>query len=382
MKTETIHLASPSPGTSRHLKTYRFGIEGARPKVYIQAGLHADEWPGLLVIQQLIPRLIAAESQQQIYGEIVIVPFANPVGMSQNVFGYTTGRFDLAGTGNFNRNFGDHYLALKTKVVAKLGHDESKNTRLIRAALIEIVAEIADKSETDQLKKTLLSLSIDADYIFDLHCDDHSCAHIYAVEQQAEAAHGLCQALGFEFLFIEGLEGIVAFDGTHLQPWHRLRQEFPEFPIALPKLAVTVEYRGQYDVCDELAIKDAANLFNFLVSQGILSASKIIQPEIKSAATAVNVSPLSAVDTVLAESTGLLVYQFGLNTLINKGQVFAEIIQLDQLPPNNRQPVIARTTGYLMAMTHRRLVRPGDLIAKIAGQDALDHRQEGNLLQL
>ncbi|MCP5207259.1 MAG: hypothetical protein H7A01_08675 [Hahellaceae bacterium] len=43
---------------------------------------------------------------------------------------------------------------------------------------------------------------------------------------------------------------------------------------------------------------------------------------------------------------------------------------------------LSRTQGVLMAMTHRKLVKPGDLIAKIAGQSPLEHRQEGNLLQL
>ena len=37
-------------------------------------------------------------------GTVIVVPYANPVGMSQNLFGYVTGRFDMAtGTGNFNR---------------------------------------------------------------------------------------------------------------------------------------------------------------------------------------------------------------------------------------------------------------------------------------
>ncbi|MCW8357130.1 hypothetical protein N5P32_14955 [Marinomonas pontica] len=39
-------LPSATPGTQRILKAHHFGETGARPKVYFQAGLHADEWPG------------------------------------------------------------------------------------------------------------------------------------------------------------------------------------------------------------------------------------------------------------------------------------------------------------------------------------------------
>jgi predicted deacylase len=236
-------------------------------------------------------------------------------------------------------------------------------------------------------------LSIDADYIFDLHCDDHSAAHIYAVESQTAAAKVLCQQLGFGYLFLEGLEGIVAFDGTHLQTWYQLQQAFPRHPISMPALAVTVEYRGQYEVSDELASKDAAKLLGYLASQRVLDPAAGDAGFEHTSADRTNIdntnntrdpviSPLSAVDTVFAEYAGLLVYQCQLNTKVSKGQVIAEIIQLEALPPKNRQPVVAKTEGYLMAMTHRRLTRPGDLIGKIAGEVALDYRQAGNLLQL
>ena len=61
----------------------------------------------------------------------------------------------------------------------------------------------------------------------------------------------------------EDLDGIVAFDGSHLQFWHRLQQDFPDRPIGLPVFAVTLEYRGQIDVEDEFAEADASKLLGF-----------------------------------------------------------------------------------------------------------------------
>jgi predicted deacylase len=77
--TERLNLPSASPGTSRSLSIIRYGMPGSGPKVYIQAGLHADEAPGFLVAYHLQQLLDHAE----IKGEIILVPVANPIGLSQ-----------------------------------------------------------------------------------------------------------------------------------------------------------------------------------------------------------------------------------------------------------------------------------------------------------
>jgi predicted deacylase len=55
---ETIELMSASFGTGRHLHVHRFGTPGAAPKAYIQASLHADETPAMLVAHHLLERLL------------------------------------------------------------------------------------------------------------------------------------------------------------------------------------------------------------------------------------------------------------------------------------------------------------------------------------
>ena len=376
MHSERLVLTSPSPGTRRELLVHRFGTAGSGPKVYIQAGLHADEWPGLLVVQHLLPKLIAAEAAGKIQGEIVVVPYANPIGMGQNVFGYVAGRFDLTGTGNFNRNVGDLYGETRRQLEGRLGTDTEANNRIVMQALKNTVAGLPAETEAAALKKVLLGLSIDADYVFDLHCDDRTSAHIYCVDNQQDAARELSQRLGFRYLFTEDLEGIVAFDGTHLQTWHWLQREFPEAGLQMPKLAVTIEYRGQYDVEDALASVDAENLFQYMVDQGIIDQEPVGQETVE-----VLVTSLQAVDTMYAEATGLLVFSATMEDKLSKGEQFAEIVVLDG-EPNQRIPIRARTDGYLMGLSHRRLVRPGDQVAKVCGSEPLAHRKAGNLLQL
>ena len=380
MQYEALPLLQPAPGTLRSLGVFRLGNGSPGPRVYLQAGLHADEWPGLLVLQHLLERLERIEKAGGVRGELVIVPYANPVGMSQNLFGYVTGRFDMTGTGNFNRNFIDPYPAVRHMVGGGLGVDIENNRRLIRQALTAVIADWRVGDEATALKKTLLSLSMGADIVLDLHCDDRTAGHLYAVKAQAEQARLLAARLGFKYVFLEDLDGVVAFDGTHLQVWHRLQENFPDHPIGLPVFAATVEYRGQTEVEDDLASEDADRLLGYLRQVGALVDAEA--GPVPLALQEVVMSPLEAVDAVKAPVAGLLVFCRPLGALVRAGEVFAEIVLIDSPEPNRRLPIAATADGHLMGLSHRRLGRPGDQIAKIAGKEALAHRQPGKLLQL
>lgn len=95
------------PGTTRELVSLHFGNAGLGPKALIQASLHADEPPGLLVAWHLRRELAALEAAGRLRGEIVLVPMANPVGSAQRLLGRALGRFELALGENFNRNYAD-----------------------------------------------------------------------------------------------------------------------------------------------------------------------------------------------------------------------------------------------------------------------------------
>ncbi|NDA56812.1 MAG: succinylglutamate desuccinylase, partial [Betaproteobacteria bacterium] len=44
----TLHLPVMTPGTVRSLQWLRFGRKSARPKLYMQAAIHANEMPGTM----------------------------------------------------------------------------------------------------------------------------------------------------------------------------------------------------------------------------------------------------------------------------------------------------------------------------------------------
>ena len=129
MPADTIHidLPAPAPGVQRTLTVHRYGQSGARPRVYVQAALHADEIPGLLVAQHLLLGLEQAHCEGRIIGEIVVVPVANPIGLSQHLNGRLLGRFDFESTGNFNRGFPDLTGPALDQVRGELSPDLATN---------------------------------------------------------------------------------------------------------------------------------------------------------------------------------------------------------------------------------------------------------------
>jgi len=103
LSTEHSELPALSPGASHRLLKHTFEGGGSELSAYIQAGLHADELPGMLVIQHLLNALVKLDNAGRIRGRIVVRPFANPIGLGQRVFGAHTGRFNLDHRSNRRR---------------------------------------------------------------------------------------------------------------------------------------------------------------------------------------------------------------------------------------------------------------------------------------
>lgn len=131
-KIESVAILSSSPGTQRTVKVHRIGNVGARPKAYFQAALHANETPGLLIGHHLLDLALAADRTGRFKGELVIVPFANPIGLSDNVLGNQIGRESLDGGGNYNRGWPSLSSGLAARVEGKLGADAEANKAVSR----------------------------------------------------------------------------------------------------------------------------------------------------------------------------------------------------------------------------------------------------------
>ncbi len=373
---ERLPLGAGTPGTRREVMLHRFGTPGARPKAYFQAAIHADEIPALLAAHHLVRRLMAAEAEGAIQGEVVVVPFANPIGLDQQVNSYHLGRHELGGGGNFNRNWPDLAPAAAEKVASKLTESEDANVATIRAALLEAVAEMTPLTQLDALRQVLAGQAVDADLVFDLHCDDDALMHLFVIPQHWPLAAGIAAELGCRAVMLSEDSGGGSFDETFSMPWVKLAGLYPDHPIPAACLASTVEFRGQRDVSDRLAEQDGAALFRALQRHGVIAGDPGPLPEALCEAT-----PLAGCEFVKAPAPGVLSYQVALGERVERDQVIAWLIDPAAEDPNaGRRAIRAGTAGRILSRRDRLYVQPGETLAKVVGREPLAKPRTKNLL--
>ena len=360
MRVETVPLAGATPGAAYALTLLHFGDEGAEPKAYVQAGLHADEAPGMLCAHHLRGLLGVVESQAKVRGHIVLVPAANPLGMGQFVLGSHHGRFSLEDGGNYNRGFPDLTDRAAALLDDRLGADASANGKLVRAALLAAHAErAAPRRPVEALKARLLAEALAARTVLDLHCDGEALTHLYAHADQAEAFAALAAHLGAVAMLTSRESGGDPFDEAISRPWAALRQRFASHPLPDDGTACTVELRGRGDVDHALAAADAAAIVTFLAERGHLDLPPAPAPQPLCAPT-----PLDAMEALEAPCAGLIVYRRALGERVLSGEVVAEIVD----PVTGESvPVRARASGLFFARPAGRVAHAGKRLCKIAG---------------
>jgi len=362
MKIQTHPLACESLGTRREVVSFHYGTAGTGPKVYVQASLHADELPGMLVAHHLRLRLALLEDQGRVKGEVVVVPVANPIGLAQALLHGPQGRFDLASGENFNRHYPVLTDGVAERIAGKLGADAAANTAMIRAAMREVLAGLETVTELQSLRRILFTLACDADIALDLHCDDEAVMHLYTCTPLWPQCEPLARYLGAEAVLLEKTSGDEPFDEACSQTWWQLAERFPDKAIADACLSVTVELRGK-DLADHgHADADAGRLIDFLTLRGAVKGFVPPLPPLLRPAT-----PLAGSEALLAPVAGVVAFLRQPGEWIAAGDAVAEVID----PLSGTTHVVKATVdGVLYARELRHYATPGMKIAKVAGAKA------------
>ncbi len=363
MHIQTLDLLPQTPGTVHRLTVLRFGTAGTGPKAFIQAALHADEVPAMLVAQQLRLRLQALEDEGALRGQVVLLPYANPLGLGQTVLGQHQGRFDLRDGLNFNRGFADLGVGLAAAVVGRLGSDAAANTGVIREALRLAAQQLPAQTAAQDLKHKLLQLAVDADVVLDLHCDADATLHLYALTPQADTVAELGALLGAQAVLLATESGDSPFDEACSRPWLVLQQQLqathPDAAVPLACFAATVELRGEADTSHTLAAQDAQALVEFLRRRGFISGTAAALPAARCQAT-----PLSGSEPLTAPAAGVVVFHVQTGQMVQAGQTVADLVDIDS---GAITPLQAQSGGVLYARTSLRWATAGKRLGKIAG---------------
>ncbi|MFN7120871.1 MAG: succinylglutamate desuccinylase/aspartoacylase family protein [Hydrogenophaga sp.] len=360
-------LLSPSLGSQKTLVAFHFGTPGVRPKVYIQASLHAEELPGMLVAHHLRQRLEAADNAGLLRGEVVLVPAANPIGLSQRLDHRAMGRFEFDTAQNFNRHYPDMADAVLADARTRLGPDAQANVATVRQLVGDWLTQWQPASELDSMRRQLLLLSHDADLVLDLHCDNDAVMHIYSEEACWPPLEPLARLLGCHAVLLARESGGGPFDERLSGLWWQLacalRATGVNVPLPQGCASATVELRGEGDVSHELARKDAHAIVAFLEHAGALAAAALVPlPPLVCKPT-----PLAGSQTLRSPVPGVLVFLVKPGARVNVGDVVAEVIDPTAAGLARVHEVRAEVSGVLYATVRERYIVSGGEVGKIAG---------------
>jgi predicted deacylase len=246
------------------VRAWRFTGDGDGPRVHLQAGVHADEIAGMLVLHKLLPRLRDAHDAGRLRGTVTVVPQANPLGLTQFCQGRLVGRFHEATNRNFNRHF------------------------------IESAAQRQPSTAIGAWQKAILDLALDAQIVLDLHTDAQALLYVYVHRRFWPAASDLVGALAPDLAIVWDDDNDGSFEGAIVSHWVHTAQTDG-------RLVATLELRGQSDVSDALADWDAQGIYTFLCVRGVIDENVAVP------AWDGETVPIAHMETVLAPTAGIVV---------------------------------------------------------------------------
>jgi predicted deacylase len=310
-------------GDEVQVGAWRFEGDARGPKVHLQAGVHADEIAGMLVLHLLMQRLQIAESEGRLKGTVTVVPQANPLGIGQFRQGRILGRYHDATGHNFNRGF-----------------DQS--------AAMEQPSTVVQ-----QWQKKLVQLAAPADVMLDLHTDDEALPYVYVHRSFWPRGRELAAAMKMDVAIIWDDGGDGSFEETIIAPW--LRDGATD-----QRMAATLELRGQGDVNDRFAGQDAEGLYTWLCGYGV------IDEPVLPVDWPVEAVEMGYMETILAPQPGVLVFEKELGDVVEEGQRFARILRRPG-DPSSEVVLFAEQTGRLVTRYRDRLISQGMGVAKFTG---------------
>ena len=282
----TIPLRQMASGDILSLQVYKF--IGANPgkKVYIQSNLHGAEIVGNAVIHQLIEFLWMLDNTDLI-GEVWLLPVCNPMGTNQRSHHFSSGRYCAYEAKDWNRIFwdyekdisesnnGENELLAFAQSQLDLDLEQIRKNFLdaIKQQFVKLSDDINSYSGvpyTEKFSYKLQSLSVDADYLIDIHSStNQGLDYLYYFNNREESAKFFLLDFG---ILLDEYDG-DAFDEAFIKPWLALEKYFQQLgrTIKFDVEAWTLELGRGMEMIPDSVTKGVRGIKNYLKQKGVLS---------------------------------------------------------------------------------------------------------------
>ncbi|YAF96647.1 MAG: succinylglutamate desuccinylase/aspartoacylase family protein [Nodularia sp. CChRGM 3473] len=368
---ETIFLRQMASGNRLFLQVYKFIGAHSGKKVYIQSNLHGAEIVGNAVIHQLIEFLLSLNDTDLI-GEIWLVPVCNPMGTNERSHSFSPGRFCVYEAKDWNRIFWDYEkeaddLVAFTKSQLQINQEVVRQNYLtiIQQELTKILEKINSPSSvpyTERFRYQLQSLSLDANYLIDLHSSTNQGLNYlyYFPHQEVSAKYFL-----FDFgILLDKYDG-DAFDEAFIKPWLALEACFKSLgrEIKFDVEAWTLELGAGMQMNADSVTKGVQGVKNYLAQKGILLTSDLT---LKTTSQEMIFAVSSKRKKYYAIAGGMIQSRVELVTVVKAGDRLYQILSFNKA---GKLPTVidicAEQNGFVYEISTNQAVNQGEFVLGI-----------------
>jgi uncharacterized protein len=372
---ETIPLRQMASGDMLSLQVYKFIGSQPGKKVYIQSNLHGAEIAGNAVIQQLI-EFLQTLNTDNVIGEICLLPVCNPMGTNERAHHFSPGRYCVYEAKDWNRIFWDYEKATddlvvfaKSQLVLDIEVIRQNYLNIIKQEFSKILEKINCYSSvpyTEIFRYKLQSLSLDANYLIDLHSSaNQGLNYLYYFHNREDSAKYFLLDFG---ILLDKYDG-DAFDEAFIKPWLALENCLQKLgrEARFDVEAWTLELGTGMQINPDSVTRGFQGIINYIVRKGILVNTNLPVVNISS-----NMNPEMAfkkrsdVKKYYGIVGGMIQWRVKLGSLVKAGDRIYQILsfnKLGQLP--TVVDIYAEADGLVYDISINQAINQGEFVMGI-----------------
>ncbi len=363
-----IDLGKLASGDLLSLQVYKFIGKKPGKKVYIQSNLHGAEIVGNAVIGQII-EFLSSLDENQITGEIWLVPACNPLGTNQRRHIFSTGRFNSYDGLNWNRIFWDYEKYcddLDDFARSQLNY----SPEIIRKNYLAKIHK-AWQQELEKIKQSssvpyrhfyryqLQSLCLDADYVIDIHSSSNQgMDFIFCFQTRESSAAYFLLEYGILMSEYDG----NAFDEAFLKPWLALEKKLAELGkyIKFDLESWTLELGSGMVMNPQSVKKGIKGIKNYLTYKQILNSAELLTKK------NIKLVKRDDVKSHYAPTGGMIQSRLDLGTKVKQGDRIYQLLSLNkQGKPPEIIDIYTEMDGVIFDISTNQCVNQGEYILDI-----------------